>query len=72
MNNFRYRRAFTFSNIITLMAIGHNTKRTEVNISILKIMNTIFCCVAAKLRVWLEHTRVKNAASNMMRGAVAV
>ena len=53
------------------MAIGHNIKRAKVNISILKIMNTIFCCVAAKLRVWLEHTHVKNAASNMMRGAVA-
>ena len=52
------------------MAIGHNIKRTKVNISTLKIMNTIFCCVAAKLRAWLECTHVKNAASNMMRGAV--
>ena len=34
-------------------------------------MNTIFCCVAAKLRVWFEHAHVKNAASSMIHGAVA-
>ena len=58
--NFRYKRAFIFSNIITLMAIGHNTKCTKVNISILKIMNTIFCCVAAKLRALLWCVAAKN------------
>lgn len=58
--NFRYRCAVTFSNIITLMAIGHNTKHTKVNISIIQIMNTIFCCVAAKLRALLWRVVAKN------------
>ena len=71
MNKFPLQTRIYLSNIMTLMAIGHNTKRTKVNISILKIMNTIFCCVAAKLRAWFWRAAAKNADGEMTHETVA-
>ncbi len=42
------------------MSIVYNIKLTKVNISIIQIMNTLFCCVAAKLRALLSRATAKN------------